>query len=91
MRHVAELHEAHKRSIRHRAEIIESVDCGCFHCLTTFKPAAITEWTDFVNDEGTTALCPKCGTDSVLGSAPGFPITVEFLREMQAHWFDDTE
>src|SRR5262245_35069182 len=50
----ADVREAHKRSIRHRAEIIASNLCGCFYCLSTFAPSEIAEWTD----DGDTALCP---------------------------------
>ncbi len=35
----------------------------------------------------TTALCPYCGIDSVLGDNEGFPITQEFLRTMNNEWF----
>ena len=53
-----------------------------------FPPAEILDWVD--EDEtgmGQTALCPKCGTDSVIGDRSGFPITEEFLGKMNAHWF----
>jgi acetone carboxylase gamma subunit len=36
---------------------------------------------------GTTALCPYCGIDSVIGDKSGFPITKEFLEKMYQHWF----
>ena len=39
------------------------------------------------NDVGTTAICPRCGIDSVLGDRSGFPISAEFLSEMQRYWF----
>ena len=38
-------------------------------------------------DDDNTALCPKCGIDSVIGTKSGYPITKEFLGQMQAHWF----
>lgn len=74
---------AHKRSIRHRAEIEASTICGCFYCLATFPPSEIAEWID----DGQTALCPRCPVDSVIGSASGYPITPEFLSRMHEHWF----
>jgi hypothetical protein len=74
---------AHGRSSGHRAEIDGSGVCGCFYCLARFAPAEITEWVD----TDTTALCPRCGIDSVIGSASGYPITAEFLARMRAHWF----
>ncbi|HEV2555454.1 MAG TPA: cytoplasmic protein [Bosea sp. (in: a-proteobacteria)] len=80
---------AHRHSSQHREEILASEACGCFYYLTTFPPAAITEWTDAheLCPEGNTALCPKCGIDSVIGSESGYPVTEEFLRSMEQHWF----
>ena len=74
---------AHKHSIYHRQEVEKSELCGCFHCTSTFTPDTVNSWTD----EGTTALCPKCGIDSVIGSASGFPISKVFLSAMKKHWF----
>ena len=74
---------AHKHSIRHRAELEDSAICGCFYCLSTFPPSAITDWID----DGQTALCPFCPVDSVIGSASGYPITSEFLLIMHDYWF----
>jgi hypothetical protein len=78
-----ELEAAHKHSDRHRAEIEASELCGCFYCLTTFRPDEITEWVD----EGQTAICPNCPVDAVIGSASGVSLTQEFLRKMHAYWF----
>ncbi len=74
---------AHKPSIRHRAELEASNICGCFYCLSNYPPSEITQWID----DGQTALCPKCPVDSVIGSASGYPITREFLQRMHDHWF----
>lgn len=74
---------AHKHSIRHRSEIESSELCGCFYCGQTFAPVEITDWTD----EDQTALCPRCGIDSVIGSASGYPIEGKFLARMHEHWF----
>jgi hypothetical protein len=75
--------EAHKHSIRHRLELKVSARCGCFFCCETFPPAEIREWTD----DDQTALCPRCGIDSVIGDRSGFPVSREFLSSMKAHWF----
>jgi hypothetical protein len=76
---------AHQHSSRHRAEVEDSARCGCFCCLATFPPGAIEDWCD----ESTTALCPACGIDSVLGDASGYPIVEGFLARMRDHWFGD--
>ncbi len=81
--------DAHRHSINHRSEVIESERCGCFYCLSLFPPGKIKEWTDRTDDDdvGQTALCPYCGIDSVLGSKSGFPITKDFMKIMNRHWF----
>jgi hypothetical protein len=80
---------AHKHSTRHRNEILASELCSCFFCLTIFPPREIVEWVDEDenDDVGQTALCPKCGIDSVIGSNSGYSIERPFLAEMKQHWF----
>jgi hypothetical protein len=79
------LEAAHKQSIFHRDEILNSGVCGCFYCLTTFLPNQITEWAD----ENKTALCPNCGIDSVVGDKSGNPVNDEiFLKEIYERWFN---
>jgi hypothetical protein len=79
----AELERAHRASIRHRAAILASNECGCFYCLARFAPAEIESWAD----AGETALCPRCGIDSVLGDGCGVVIDDAFLAAMRRHWF----
>jgi hypothetical protein len=79
---------AHKRSIYHKREIINSEICGCFYCKKIFPPSEIEEWTDTSKPEAEhTAFCPYCGIDSVIGSKSGYPITEKFLSRMNKHWF----
>ena len=40
------LQVAYASSSRHRAEVLRSARCGCFHCLRTFPPSEVSEWTD---------------------------------------------
>ena len=74
---------AHKHSSGHRQEIESSSTCGCFYCLAMFPPSSISDWCD----EETTALCPQCGVDSVIGDASGFPVGDDLLQRMKRHWF----
>ena len=78
---------AHTHSIRRREEILGSASCGCFFWCSIFASAEIMEWVDEWGRVGQTANCPRCGIDSVIGDASGYPITVEFLTEMKRHWF----
>lgn len=55
-------------SSRHTEAIMNSALYGCFNCLSTFKTEEISAWTD----DKQTALCPKCGIVSALGSASGY-------------------
>ena len=80
----SELEKAHKKSMLNREKLEESDFCACFNCLETFPFKSINEWVD-QNDS--TALCPKCGIDSVLGSAQGFDLSKEFLLKMNQRWF----
>ena len=72
---------AHEWSSYHRETLRESAVCGCFYCLKVFLPSEIEDWTD----DDDTALCPKCGIDSVIGSVSGYPIQREFLSKMDLH------
>jgi hypothetical protein len=85
------LEAAHAHCSGHREEIERSDLCGCFYCMATFAPSEIVDWIDAPDDAdeeaGTTALCPRCGIDSVIGSASGYPIDADFLTAMHAEWF----
>lgn len=69
----------YKESSNHRAAVVSSPLCGCFFCLRTFPGADVTEWTD----DGQTALCPHCDTDSVLPWTTDIPT----LMKMHEHGF----
>jgi hypothetical protein len=85
---MSNVRDAHRHSINHRAEIIASTLCGCFHCCARFPPAEIREWVDEdPTGVGQTALCPKCGIDSVIGDRSGFAVSTELLASMKTHWF----
>ena len=80
--------DAHTHTVDHRVELERSNLAGCFYCLEVFRPTEIQEWVD----DGKCALCPKCGIDSVIGDASGFPVTDRhFLEEMNRFWFRDPE
>lgn len=83
------LTEAHKHSSLHEAEIKDSSICGCFYCFHTFEPDYILDWVDEDNAVGATALCPKCGIDSVIGNKSEYPVDEKlFLNEMHQYWFE---
>ena len=75
---------AHLGCTSNRNELESSRLCACFHCLETFIHKEISEW---INDkDGETAICPRCGIDSVLSSR--LPIDDKaFLSAMNRMWF----
>ena len=75
---------AHAFSSSHRKFLKSDNLCGCFFCMKIFNPNLITEW---IEDVGGTAICPYCGIDSVIGESSGYPITKEFLLQMNNYWF----
>ena len=75
---------AHKQSIHHREQLESSELCGCFYCLNIYPQSEINTWID--NDS--TAICPYCSIDSIIGSAFGHPITKVFLSDMCKYWFE---
>jgi hypothetical protein len=68
----------------HGRDLAADQDCGCYRCLARFRSSAITHWLPDRHDQ--TALCPHCGSDSVLGASSGFPIEAEFLQAMKRFW-----
>ena len=77
---------AHRHSSCHQEELRASEQCGCFYCHKIFRPDEITEWCDAAES---TALCPYCGVDAVIGSESGYPITEKFLTAMGEYWFGE--
>ena len=77
------LESIHKHANINRDLINQSDTCGCFYCLEVFKSSEIDEWAD--NER--TAICPKCGIDSLIPSAAGVPLTVDLLQEMHNRFF----
>lgn len=81
--------DAHKHSIRNKDEVLDSEACGCFGCLAIMKPAEIKHFTEEKEKDGvvlSTAWCPRCLIDTVIGSNSGYQITREFLKEMNNYW-----
>lgn len=80
------LEYAHRRCSSHKDEIMASNICGCFYCGQIFPPVEIEEWIEENLTKGETAVCPKCGIDSVLSSQ--FPVEdKQFLSAMNFVWF----
>lgn len=82
------IRSAHTHCVRQRKEVMSSERCGCFYCLETFPPTEIEQWVDEDDSgEGQTAICPRCGIDSVIGDRSGVDLGQGFLEEMKKYWF----
>lgn len=95
---MADLLAAHRHTTNNRAEIESSRICGCIECMQTFAPDEITAWagldvSNFDKPEAWnagTALCPRCGGESVIGDRSGYSLDREFLRRMNEAWCQRT-
>ncbi len=89
---------AHRHASHNRSEIEGSTLCGCFCCVQVFAPSEIVAFAgldaaDFANPDslkGGTALCPRCGSESVIGDRSGYRIDAQFLGRMNEAWHQKT-
>jgi hypothetical protein len=93
MRDRADLESIHTYSSKNRQLLGKSVLAGCFYCCNTFSPSEIQDWVDGKQvetgelDDGITALCPRCGIDSVLPEGIPFHLDGALLAEMHEYFF----
>jgi hypothetical protein len=93
MRSKADFDSLHRYSSNNRELLSKSDLAGCFYCGSIFSPREIQDWVDGKQvesgdlEDGVTALCPRCGIDSVLPATAAITLTEELLTEMHDHWF----
>lgn len=93
-----ELLAAYRYTTNNHGQIEGSRLCGCCNCVEIFRPEDIVGWTGLTMDNMTdpkatsqqTAMCPRCGSEAVLGDGCGFPINAHFLARMNEAWFQRT-
>jgi hypothetical protein len=71
-----QIKNASHASFKSRDAIKKSKTAGCFYCVEIFPASEIKEWVD----DNLTPICPKCGIDSVLGDALGYPLNKKNLE-----------
>lgn len=71
------------QSMKNRLAIEFTERCSCYSCMAVFAKEDIKEWTD----QSTTALCPRCGVDSVLPQN----YEIEELRNIHNYWFGNDQ
>ncbi|MET0333975.1 MAG: hypothetical protein ABW190_06865 [Rhizobacter sp.] len=89
---------AYRYTSNNWSQIQASKVCGCCNCVEIFPADEIVGWTglDFQNAEdpkaleAQTAMCPRCGSEAVLGDKSGYPIHPTFLGQMNEAWFQKT-
>lgn len=95
---MVDLLAAHRHTSNNRAEIEASTLCGCIHCTATFSPLEIVAWSGLdvssfdqpdALDAGT-ALCPRCGSETVIGDRSGYLLDAAFLHQMNEAWCQKT-
>ena len=73
-------------TIENKKQVLASQTCRCANCLATFSGAEVTEFTD----KGKTAICPKCGEDTVLPDCVE-GLDDQLLQEIHDYWFEDDD
>jgi hypothetical protein len=75
-----ELKELHKKCYLNIDALASCSEAGCFYCQRIIDPTTVEKWVD----KGfATAICPRCGIDSLL---PGVT-DPDVLKEMYVRWF----
>ena len=95
---MVDLVAAHSHSLNNQTEVEASRICGCFFCMEVFPAVEISAWTtaSLPTPEAIeagfalTAICPHCGSESVIGDKSGYPITAQFLHLMNQAWYQKT-
>ena len=89
---------AHRHTTNNRAEIEASRVCGCIYCTQIFSPLEIVAWSGLDvssfdhpdSADAGTALCPRCGSETVIGDKSGYAIEPDFLHRMNEAWCQRT-
>lgn len=80
------LMQLHLQTIGNADRVKRAGQCGCFHCMNRFPAAEVQRFLP-EKDGGSTALCPRCGVDSVLSDQDTAALTDELIAEMNRRFF----
>ena len=95
---MADLLAAPRHTTSNRTEVEASKLCGCIYCIQVFSPMEIVAWsgldvssfTDPDSLDAGTALCPRCGSEGVIGDRAGYGMDQDFLHQMNEAWCQKT-
>ena len=79
----ARLKKLHCYSTHNKKWVDTADQCYCFYCKRRINAADITEYAD----DGQTALCPKCGVDSLLPDSIEEAVDAITVSLMHEYWF----
>ena len=64
-------------------ELRERISCYCIYCMQEIDPHGITQF----EDEGRTAVCPRCSKTSLLPEAPVREGDEALLTDLKNYWY----
>ena len=73
----------HAYASHNKKMIGKSNKCYCFYCKSVFENGEVETYLA----EEKTALCPKCGIDSVIPDSIDEKIDEAIISEMHDYWF----
>ena len=79
----AELKKLYAYSSNNKDMIAISDKCYCFYCRESFESGEVTDF----SDGGKSALCPRCGIDSVIPDSIDEDIDENVISKMNEYWF----
>ena len=90
---------AHPHTKDNRDELEASSMCGCCACMEIFPTLEITTFTGLDMDSfnnpdapipAETGVCPRCGSEALIGEKAGFGLSPDFLNRMNQAWYQVT-
>lgn len=81
MDHDEEVRQAPRLAFNNKDRLEKATWCGCYQCLSIMTTNSVVMYTD----NGTTALCPVCGVDSIIPEATDKDKPLLML--MYEYWF----
>ena len=95
---MADLLAAYRHTLNNWVELGDSAVCGCCNCMQIFPVSDIVAWTGLdlsrIDDPAAvaeqTALCPRCGSEALIGDKSGIALNARFLTEMNDAWYQRT-
>ena len=79
----AQLKKLHTYSSHNRNLVAVANKCYCFYCKTISDSLEIKDYAD----NGQTAICPKCGIDSIIPDSIEETMDEKTIAEMNEYWF----